>query len=332
MGNSTVSLQSVIDHVVTQGVHSPLSHPAGYGSQLAIDIGNDVMSDLISERFNWKWNRHLADAIWTNSWQQDYPTPGLNNDIGWLENADRIDINNTSNPKPLKQITARKDLPATSYCRGPITDVCWLYNSELKLGAWPGPNVTYYPRITGSNPVQQNPLMGIFFENTILTVWTFGTTGSAPPALPPTVPLGSPVPEGTVVPDGTMSWIVCAPTSKGYRVYPLPGATGPVWEIIPRYQSLPPTFSDLQQMLDPIPDDQAKHFRKGYRAYCLDSSPDPKDRQRFQPDYQQWILSLLEIKKSADKELNVYGLVPASYPVDEIYPGWRDPRDPSQPY
>jgi hypothetical protein len=326
MGNSTISLQAVIDHITAQGVPSPLNHPAGYGSQLALDIGNDVMSDLISERFNWKWNRQLADAFWTNSWQQDYPSPGLNNNIGWLENADRIDINNTSNPKPLQQITARKDIPTTSYCQGPITDVCWMFNGHMKLGAWPGANVTYYPLVTGSNPVQFNPLMGILFEGQILSVWTFGTTGATPPSLGP-----APA-EGQIIPDGTMSWIICSPNSKGFRVYPLPGGTGPVWEIIPRYQMLPPTFTTFDQMIDPIPDDQARNFRKGYRAYALDASPDPKDRQRFQPDYQEWISSLLEIKKSGDKELNMYGLVPASYPVDAVYPGMRNPRDPSTPY
>lgn len=311
---------------------SPLNHPGGYGSQLAIDIGNDVMSDLISERFNWKWNRKLATPVTTNSWQQDYPIAGADNWVGWLENADRVDINNTSNPKPLKQITARKDLPLTSYCQGPITDICWIFNSEMRLGTWQA-SATYNPLVTGGNPVQQNPLMGINLYGAILALSQFGTTGTTMPTIDINGnPITDATPEGTQIPDGTAAWIVCAPTSKGFRVYPLPGATGPVWTIYPRAQMLPPTFSDLQQMIDPIPDDQAKHFRKGYRAYALDASPDPKDRQRFQPDYQQWISSLLEIKKSGDKELNVYGLVPATYPVDAVYPGLRNPRDPSTPY
>lgn len=326
MGNSSVSVQSVIDHIVTQGIPSPLSHPAGYGTQLALDIGTDVMSDLISKRFNWKWNRHLAPALYTNSWQQDYPYPGTVNTMGWLENADRIDINNTSNPKPLKQITARKDLPLTSYCRGPVSDVCWVYNSEMKLGAWPGAGVTYYPLVTGINPVKQNSPMGIQIGTTILTLKTFGTTGTAVPVIPATAAEGDPITDGTCV------WTVCAPTSKGFRVYPLPGATGPVWQVIPRYQSLPPIITTLQQMIDPIPDDQAKHFRRGYQAFSLRASPNPQDRQRFQPDYTEWIETLLAIRETADKELNVYGLVPATFPVDEIYPGWRNPRDPSTPY
>jgi hypothetical protein len=326
MGSSTVSLQSVVDNVTTQGAPSPLAHPSGYGNALALDIGNDVMSDLINERFNWKWNRKTAPPIYTNSWQQDYPCVG-NIDIGWLETADRVDINNSSRPLPLMQITARKDLPRTSYSRGPIREVCWLYNKDLVFGTWPGAQQTFQP-LVGTNPmVTQNPLMSMIDANgNMLIVTTFGTTGLSAPVLP-----ASSI-EGTTVIDGTVTWTVVSPDSKGFRVFPLPGATGPVYQITPIYQVLPPTFIDLQQLLDPIPDDQARHFRRGYRAYCFDASSNPADKPRFESAYREWIESLLDIRKDGDKELNAYGLLPAGAVVDDIYPGLRNPQDPSQPY
>lgn len=314
----------MIDNCVTQGAPSPLSHPSGYGTQLAIEMGNDVMSDLISERFNWKWNRKMATPVTTNSWQQDYPIAGADNWMGWLENADRIDINNTSDPKPIKQITARRDLPLTSYVRGATSDICWLFNSEMQLGVWLA-NVTYYP-LVGTNPTQQNPLMAIKLNGAILALSQFGTTGVAPPMV------NANMPEGTIISDGTAAWIVCAPTSKGFRVYPRPGATGPAYQINPRAQMLPPTFSDLQQMIDPIPDDQARHFRRGYRAYCFQASPNAADRARFEDTYNEWIKALLDIRKDGDKENNVYGLIPATFPVDPIYPGLRNPNDVAEPY
>lgn len=325
MGNSTVSLQAVIDNVTTQGVPSPLKNPSGYGNQLALDLATDTMSDLINERFNWKWNRQLAPAIFTNSWQQDYPCVG-NVNIGWLENADRIDINNSSYPKPIRTITARKDLPPSTDSPGPVGQICWLYNREMQLGIWPGANKIYSPLVS-PQAQSQNPLMSMLDKNgNILIVTTVGTTG----AIAPFLPAGSA--EGTTVNDGSVIWTVVAPTSKGFRVYPLPGATGPVWMIVPRFQMLPPTFTDLEQFLDPIPDDQARHFRRGYRAYCLDASPNPQDNVRFKDSYSEWQNSLLAIKKDGDKELNAYGLLPASYPVDDIYPGLRNPQDPSTPY
>jgi hypothetical protein len=326
MGSSTVSLQSVVDNVVTQGAPNPLTHPSGYGTKLAIDIGNDTMSALIDERFNWKWNRKLAPPIFTNSWQQDYPCVG-NTDIAWLENFDRIDINNTSFPKPLEMCTARKDLPATSYNRnGPVNQICWLYNSEMYYGRWPGASRTFYP-LVGSNPTQQNPIMSMKDANgNLLIVTGFGTTGAVAPVL------AASSPEGSTVVDGTVTWTVVAPTSKGFRVYPLPGATGPVWMCVPRYQMIAKTFTKLQDMIDPIPDDQARHFRKGYRAFCFDASNNPNDRAKFQDAYSEWEKTLLSIRTVADKEQNSYALIPATFPVDPIYPGQRNPQDPSQPY
>lgn len=326
MGSSTVSLQSVIDNVTTQGAPNPLTHPSGFGTALAIDIANDTMSELIDERFNWKWNRKLAPPIFTNSWQQDYPCVG-NTDIAWLENFDRIDINNTSFPKPLDQCMARKDLPATSYCRnGPVNQLCWLYNSEMYYGTWPGAGATYYPLI-GTNPTQQNPLMSMKDVNgNLLIVTAFGTTGTTAPALPANSP------EGTQATDGTVTWTVVSPTSKGFRVYPLPGSTGPVWMIVPRYQMRAVFFTDLQQMIDPIPDDQARHFRKGYKAHCLDASNNPQDRAKFQDAFNEWQQTLLKVRQVPDKEQNAYGLLPATFPVDPVYPGIRNPQDPSQPY
>jgi hypothetical protein len=325
MGNSTISVQSVIDNVTTQGVPSPLNAPGGYGTALAIDIANDVISELISERFNWKWNAKNAPAFYTNSWQQDYPQIG-NADIGWLENADRTDINNTSMPKPLLQITARKALPRTSYARGPIGSVAWAYNRELTFGTWPGANVTYYA-LVGPNPRFQNPIMSMIdAAGNMLIVTTFGTTGATAPAAP------SSSIEGTTVTDGSVVWTVVSPTSKGFRIHPIPGGNGPVYQIIPHYQMAPPTIESLQDFIDPLPDDQARHFRRGYKAYCLGASPSPQDRNKFQDSYNEWIQTLLTIRKDGDKESNVYGLVPASAAVDDIYPGLRNPQDPSTPY
>src|ERR1700683_2147170 len=113
MGNSTVSLQSVNDFVTAGGVPNPLTQPAGYGTQLALTLGNDVMADFIAERFNWKWNSQVATPFYTNSWQQDYPQIGLVN-VDGREDCDRVDINNPSIPKPIRQMTVRRQLSRTN--------------------------------------------------------------------------------------------------------------------------------------------------------------------------------------------------------------------------
>ena len=123
MGSSTISVQNILDRVAAKGIQTPLMQAAGYGTDLAVAMANDVMSDLIAERFNWKWNRALAPAFYSNSYQQDYPQVALTN-VGWLEDADRIDINNTAFPKPLRQLTVRRQLSRSGLAWAPVTEIC----------------------------------------------------------------------------------------------------------------------------------------------------------------------------------------------------------------
>ena len=175
MGNSTISVRNILDRVASKGIPTPLTIQAsGYGPDLAVSMANDVMGDIIAERFNWKWNRTAAAAFYTNSFQQDYPQVGITN-IGWLEDADRVDINNTAFPKPLKQLTVRRQLSRTSQSLTPIGELCWMYNSQLNYGTWPGAGVTFYALVSAQ--VKQNPTMSMIDKNgNLLIVTGFGTT------------------------------------------------------------------------------------------------------------------------------------------------------------
>lgn len=325
MGNSTVSLQNVIDWTKAKGIPVPTEQPSGYGTDLALKIGNDVMSDLVAERFNWKWNRATAAAFYTNSYQQDYPQIGLVN-IGWLEDADRVDINNTSFPKPIRQLTCRKQLSRCSLSWTPIDQLCWMYNSELTYGVWPGAGIVFHPLV--ASQTSQNPIMSMIDANgNLLIVTTFGTTGSVPPVLPVSSA------EGTTVTDGSVVWTVVGPNSQGFRVYPLPGAAGPVWQVTPYYQILLQKLTILDSLINPIPDDYSRIFQTGFEISCKMSSPNPNDRAEGTKQYPLWLKSLLDAKKQGDREANAYGMLPATSPVESVYGfGLRNPQDPSQPY
>ena len=90
MGSSTIKLVAAFDYVAARGVPDPRAGAGGYGVQLALRLGQQVMNDLIAERFNWKWNRAIAAAFLTNSYQQDYPQIGLQA-LGWLETCAVVD-------------------------------------------------------------------------------------------------------------------------------------------------------------------------------------------------------------------------------------------------
>lgn len=325
MGNSTLSVQTVYDTIKAKGIPVPMDQPTGYGVDLAIDMANDVMSEIVAERFNWKWNRTASPAFYTNSFQQDYPQIGLTN-IAWLEDADRIDINNTSLPKPIKQLTARRQLSRSSSSYIPVSEICWFYNSELVFGTWPGAGIVYSPLIT--TQVKQNPIMSMIDANgNLLILTTFGTTGGSAPVL------AANSAEGTTVADGGCVWTVVSPNSQGFRVHPLPGASGPVWQIIPYYQIILQKMLNLQAKINPIPDEYSRIFKEGLRIACLMGSTNPEDQKRGEREHPLWLKALQDSRKQGDREADAYALLPANSPVDSVY-GWdrRNPQDPSQPY
>ena len=326
MGNSTKSLQSVYDVIAGKGIPDPRNVASGYGDELALELGTQIMADLISERFNWKYNRAIATPIYTNSWQQDYPQPaqpaGI---IGWGEDCDLIDINNTSMPKPMWHPTWRRQLSSTSVSTWRPNAICWMYNRDLNLGQWPGAGVTYYPLVTTA-PNPANPIMSMLDQHgNILIVTGFGTTGATPPTA------AAKAAEGTTVTDGTVTWTVVSPDSQGFRLSTLPNQAGPTYQVIPYFQIEPPTFANMQQLLNPIPDSYSRHFFRGLESACLAASPNPADKERGRDAKIEWLNSMPAAMKQGDRELNAYALIPAQ-PVTEERFGRIGPYTADQPY
>jgi hypothetical protein len=326
VGNSTIKLSAVYDQIAAKGIPDPRGGPSGFGDLTALELANQVMADLITERYNWKWNRATAVPFLTNSWQQDYPQPAQpGGPIGWGEDGTLIDINNSALPKPIWGISWRRGLSPTSTSAWRIANVCWMYNASLQLGTWPGAGVTFYPLLT-QGAQEQNPIMSMTDVNgNILIVTGFGTTGSTAPQLP----INSA--EGQTVTDGSVTWTCVSPTSQGFRLDNLPNATGPTYKVVLPYQLDPPRFTNLQQTLAPIPDSFSRHFYRGLASECLIASMNPGDLKRGQEAKADWLNALQLAMKQGDRELNIYGLIPLTQVVerrwDEIGPYAAD-----QPY
>jgi hypothetical protein len=320
MPNSTLTYSQVLTSLAAKGVPDPRRQASGFGDSLVFEIINDLLGDLITARFNFKWNRANAIPFATNSWQQDYPQIAqAAGPIGWGEDCDQVDINNTMNPKPLWNVTWRRNLSRLRTNLAPVRpgawQISWMYNKDLSYGFWPGAGVTYYPLITTAQ-TQQNPIMSMIDANgNLLILTTFGTTGTAAPVLP-----ASSV-EGTTVSDGTCVWTVVDPWSQGFRLYPLPNATGPVYLILPYYQLKPPRITTLAATLDPIPDDYSRHFTQGLEFRCMMAQPDPKKKQEARQDYNLWLKAQEDELRQGDSEVNAYRLMPATSPVETIWPG-----------
>lgn len=326
MGNSTISIQDVIDTIASRGNVNPVANPSGYNVSTAVSIANDVIGDLIHRDFNFKWNSILAKPFLTTPWQQDYPQIGITN-IGWLEGGWWLQINSTSRPIPSDTIEEVRELPYASMRSGVVpAQMAWAYNRELSYGAWPSAAFQYVdPR--GTNVAPANGPTAILDTNgNILTLTTFGITGAQAPALP----AGSP--EGATVSDGGCVWTVCSPDSQGFRLDSMPAAGSPVLEIHVKYQKTAPKYVNLTDLIDPVPDDFAPNFRRGYSAYANDYSPDPKAQSAFPALHQAWLQSMADAMNSSDRESSSYSLLPATYVTSRGAGAIRDPRDPRTPY
>jgi hypothetical protein len=289
------------------GELAPVIPAGGYSVQIALTMATDVMAELISQRFNFKWNREKIPPFYTNSWQQDYacisstwPAP-----IGWMEGAYWIDINNTALPKPTYPIEVVRDLVPTSISGNPPAKIAWYPNKELIQGVWPGA-FKLYTQPLGAVITPTNPPINILDTNgNILVLTTFGTTGATAPAAPASSA------EGTTVNDGSCVWTVADPEGQGFRLLPLPPQQAVVYQVnVVAQMKAPPAFTAMQQQINPVPDDHAKWFRDGFKAFCYEMSPNPQMRVLFPKMRELWLAAIGGALKQNDRETDNAGFIP----------------------
>jgi hypothetical protein len=364
-GNSTITLQEVVDDASTLGDVAPALATGGFSMSPALSIANDVMQAIINggnigQPYNWKWNRYNLPPFPTNSLQQDYFIPGLVN-IGWLESAWAVNINQTSVPKQKFPLEIDKDLLVSDDQGTYMGKAAWLPNNMLLTGTWGaaplGPtagNPSGQTTVAGPNQSgQQNPGPGVIYTNPIGTLvtpynattaiadqygnlWcltTYGTCGNSTPAFPasPVYPtLRNPNLIATTVTDGSCVWTAINPKGQGIRLSPVPPQSGVVWLIQIVGQMIAPRFTNLSQYLNPLPDNWETHFKQGFFAQCYRRNPDPKVRAKFPQEWQMWLETLDKAVRQADREPDDFGFYPSSMILDT---GWGfNPITPAQPF
>jgi hypothetical protein len=295
----------IVDEVAIIGDLTPvLKSTGGYAAQPALSIANTVMGEMLSVRFPWKWNRAKIPPFVLTPLQQDYASINYKT-IGWLENAVRIDINNTQVPPPSWKITAVRDIEIDNSVGGFPGEVCWFPNNQLEFGSWPGPGIVY------TNPVGQtitntNNVTNIYDSNgNILVLTQYGTTGSTAPVAPAITAAG------VVINDGTCKWTVADPNAQGFRFLPRPPMGGNVWLVrVFAQMKAPPRFLNLGQFIDPIPDDYSKWFTDGFIAYSHRYSSNPAVLARFDRMKAAWLEGVAMAARQGDREDESKGFYP----------------------
>ena len=183
-GNSTITIQELVDDALTFGDIAPVLATGGNSMAPALSIVNDTVQAMINggqvgQPFNFKWNRFNLPAFPTISLQQDYFIPGLSN-LAWLESAWAVQVNQTSIPKQKIQLEVKKDLQTTYAQTSGWAKICWIPNSIATTGAWGiapvGPTLANPSGdITQSGPGetgQQNPGPNVVYTDPIGTLQT----------------------------------------------------------------------------------------------------------------------------------------------------------------
>jgi hypothetical protein len=319
---STYTVQMVVNYAraAAPWTNSILSVP-GFTDEPAVSFADDIVKKIMAKANPWKWNMIKAPSFYTQPYQQDYPTSISMNAMGWLQNCTMVDINNADQQPPVQPpITCVLDLLPTSSCGNP-TKICWLANSLIVTGLWPGPQVTYQnPLFLYGGGPGNNPLTAIKDANGNIQVVTgYGITGTFQPTWP-----AANAPAGTVTQDGTVVWTVQDPNGVAFRLDRLATFGSQVWQMNPTYQQKPPTITSLGDTFAPVPDDLNYLIRQGFLAYCYSQI----DSAKFQEQYKIWEENIAIAMGASDREDQEFGFYPAQ-PIQGGggtgqygYPGW----------
>lgn len=360
---STVKLQTIVNMAMAIGDIHPILNVAGVSAELPLMIANDVMCEIVSQAFPWKWNEMPYPQFYTSAYQQDYagiyltPIMDLNGShavgssvtkLSWLERGIVVDINNDSQPKPFRPVECGRQLgqetgaaSSFEFFRCPEFIVNYFPNNMLYYGTWgdtdtgnktfgnnPVPGSEYIdPLVTGLS-MPFNPITQIQDANGNLLVLTqYGICGGTAPIL------SANSAPGTTVDDGTCEWTVVDPLGQGIRIAPPAASTGVVWQFNLIGQALPIRFTSLSQTLAPLPDQYEKEFRQGFIAQCYRYSLEAKTRAKFMPEWQLWREAIQACRIKSDRELEENVFTPARSIMGgrSQRPQWRGPGSPFFP-
>lgn len=339
---STITIQQVYDKIIVLGDVEPALNVGGYSDQPMLTIATDVMNEMCSQNFPYKWNEFQIPYFTTNQYQQDYAIPGLTS-LSSLERGIAVQITANQMPKPWAYVecgrlqTQSTAATMSPYFRSPLYTANWIYNSQGYYATWGAANTgnstlgqnpqalqVITDPLSGTNP--NNPILQIKDANGNLLVLTgYGTLGSTAPVAPAASAAGTVATPGT---GDTTTWVVVDPQGQSIRINPVPGPQALVWQFYLIGQLIPPQFTTMSQTLAPLTDEFEPNFRAGCIAQSYFYSPDPKVRAKFETAWQMWLRSLAQFRRRQDKELDEFSFKPGKRIGSGRASTWRGPANP----
>lgn len=327
MSNTSITIQSVSDFARLHSKLVPLIGVGGISGEPTLSIANDVIAEIFSPPFNWKWNRNEMTTFVTQQYKQDYLFAG----------ASAIVLQNSTNAPAPNCGGVGIDLVSNNGITesGTTVTVKTLEAHPFKVGQ------TVY--ITGTGSAYDSPYSlsnGVFsggwtitaVPNTLSFQFTHTSSGLAASGAPGITNFGwlesasvidvsnSCLPQPVFT---TLAVKMLDPSSetsnpekfaviKDYgngilkiRCWPVPSTY--IWGINLVYQGKAPVISSVVSSWSPIPDELAFVYRQGFiaRAYRF------VDNNRADTEYQVFQMNIVKALGEKDAELDTQGFYPS---------------------
>jgi len=139
MGNSSYTLQNLVDIARSLGDLAPTLPTGGAYETVATSAINDAMTAMLAgsshgSPFNFKFNRVLISPFFINSYQQDYAFNYLT--IGWLEDCEAYNMSSSQQPKPRRTVEVKRDVMLTNAQTSNRAKIQWIANKDMQYAVW----------------------------------------------------------------------------------------------------------------------------------------------------------------------------------------------------
>ena len=141
---STITLQDVALWATTFTKLIPIVGVGGYENEPALSICNNVIQEMLSEPYNWKFNSKVAQAFLTSTTLNTQDYQHNNTDLGWLESAIWVDPSSTQQPQPIGIVETVRNLQPSSEVGGVPLKMANMFETDAgaTFRLWPVPNMS----------------------------------------------------------------------------------------------------------------------------------------------------------------------------------------------
>lgn len=312
---SSISVQSIVDWARSFTKLIPIIGVGGINNEPALSIANNVMQEILSPPYNWKWNRNELAAFDTISQNatvavQDQIVTGASASVRNVPGVGGVAIETTANSGATQASTTVTitTVAPHNFATGQSVIVAGVvvagYNGTFTITGTP--TSTTFTYTTGSG-LAVSGAPGVSNMGWLESCTLEGSNETNVPK--PTVHIDAVQMiqrESEIGNPEEVCWLPVAGKSDRItvRFSPVPGNYQ--WTCYLIYQATPPILSDLTNTIAPLPDDYAYIFRQGFLAAALLHADD----QRAQSEYQKFQLLMQKALGRADAEDNAESFYP----------------------